>query len=196
MGGSGSGNRNQSGARRRVESCQSIDVREWQRGGYLTEGGFHSKHVGVTIAPGYLTLTYHWTWRDGQTERMSTLVPLTKTACNFGNHRYWFICPSRKCNRRAAILYLAGGRFACRHCHRLAYRTQHENFFDRGLLKAQRIRMKLGGSADMTLPFPPKPKHMQWRKYYRLKDAAQRGEMRSMVGLRAWIDSLKRTVSR
>ena len=158
MGGAGSGNRFQFGARRTVEGCQSIDVRRWMFEGYR-------------IAPG---------------------VSVTTTACNFGSARSWFVCPVQECSRRVARLYLVGGRYACRHCHGLAYRTQHENAYDRGLLKAQRIRMKLGGSANMTLPFPPKPKGMRWRTYHRLEAADAGGTMRWVTGMQAWLDSRKR----
>jgi hypothetical protein len=120
-------------------------------------------------------------------------VTLTTTACNYGGVRYWFVCPEAGCTRRVAKRYQIGGRYACRHCHRLAYRTQHENFFDRGLLKAQRIRMKLGGSANMTLPFPPKPKFMRWSTYYLLANADNGGLMRSIVGLRAWLAARRRS---
>jgi hypothetical protein len=176
---------------RTVESCHSIDVRQWQRKGRLVEGGFQwwltdAWSLMVTVESDCLTLAYHW-----QTEAVRYLVPLIATPCNYGGQRYWFVCPAQGCSRRAAILYLAGGRFAWRYCHRLAYHTQHENAYGRGLLKAQRIREKLGGSGDMTLPFPPKPKGMRWRTYYRLKDADRGGEMRWITGVQAWLDSRK-----
>ena len=158
MGGCGSGNRLQFGARRTVESCDSINVRQWMFEGYR-------------IAPG---------------------VSLTTTACHFGGARQWFVCPAQGCSRRVAKLYWARGRYACRHCHCLAYRTQHENAYGRGLLKAQRIRMKLGGSPNMTLPFPDKPRHMRWRTYYRLMEADLGGAARWITGMQSWLDSHKR----
>lgn len=147
MGGCGSGNRYHFGARRTVESCDSIDVRE----------GFHGGISSVM------------------------------TRCNFGGVRYWFVCPVGDCARRVAKLYRVGGRYACRHCHGLAYRSQHENSHGRGLLKAQRIRTKLGGSANMTLPFPPKPKFMRWATYYRLVAADQGGARRWYAGVQEWL---------
>lgn len=197
MGGSGSGNRSQYG-RRTVESCRSIDVRQYQRLGLLVEGGFQLqwkdgpvRSVWVTIESGCMMLAYDY-WRNGQWENLKYTVPLTNTGCNFGGRRYWFICPAQGCSRRAAILYLVSGYFACRSCHRLAYRMQHVNAGERGLIKAQRIRMKLGGTGNMTLPFPPKPKHMRWTNYYRLRSADQRGNMRWIGGLQAWLDSRRR----
>jgi hypothetical protein len=40
----------------------------------------------------------------------SVFVPLTYTPSNFGGRRPWFVCPSPRCGRRVAILYLADWR--------------------------------------------------------------------------------------
>jgi hypothetical protein len=65
-----------------------------------------------------------------------------------------FVCSvysgSRYCGRRAALLYGAGKLFACRRCYGLAYASQHEGLHHRGLGKAQKIRMQLGGSPNMS----------------------------------------------
>jgi hypothetical protein len=45
---------------------------------------------------------------------------------------------------------------------------------DRALLKAQRIRINLSATGNMTEPFPEKPKGMHWRTYYRLREQEQR----------------------
>lgn len=51
---------------------------------------------------------------------------ITRTACNYGNWRYWFVCPD--CGRRCGILYRSGlyGRYACRKCHDLTYITAQD----------------------------------------------------------------------
>jgi len=71
------------------------------------------------------------------------------------------------CGRQVTKLYHAGRLFACRHCSRLAYASQQESAHFRGLWKAQKIRMRLGGSANMLEDFPEKPKGMHWRTYER-----------------------------
>jgi hypothetical protein len=48
---------------------------------------------------------------------------ITRTACNYGGWRYWFLCPT--CKRRCGLLYRRGYSeyFACRKCHDLTYRS-------------------------------------------------------------------------
>lgn len=48
-------------------------------------------------------------------------IPLTKTKCNYGGMRYWFLCP--KCGRRVGNLYKRplSSLFLCRHCQNLTY---------------------------------------------------------------------------
>jgi hypothetical protein len=96
------------------------------------------------------------------------------------------------CGRRVALLYGAGELFACRRCYRLAYASQHESLRHRGLGKAQKIRMRLGGSANMLDTFPDKPKCMHWRTYERLRSAYNAAEVRSTIGLMRVVDRLQR----
>jgi hypothetical protein len=67
----------------------------------------------------------------------------------------------------------------------LAYRSQSENTDGRGLAQAQAIRRRLGGSANMTLPFPPKPARMHWQTYWRLRREADAAGFRYHVDLLA-----------
>ncbi|HEX2108928.1 MAG TPA: hypothetical protein VHF70_06600 [Rubrobacteraceae bacterium] len=125
---------------------------------------------------------------------MQEPVPLSWTACTFGGERPWFVCPGAGCDRRVAVLYGPGKHFLCRHCYDLVYESQRENAMDRALHKAQSIRKRLGGSANMMEPFPEKPKGMHWKTYERLWWEHHEADMEQLAGLREWLDRLEKTV--
>ena len=115
-------------------------------------------------------------------------------ACNFGGERTWFICPGAGCGRRVAVLYGAGRYFLCRHCYELLYESQRENAMYRAIHKAQSIRKRLGGSANMMKPFPEKPKGMHWSTYGRLWWEHHEAEMEQLAGMREWLDRFDKKV--
>jgi hypothetical protein len=119
-------------------------------------------------------------------------VPLDWTACNFRGKRTWFICPGAKCSRRLALLYGPGRYFLCRHCYDLTYQSQRGNKMYRSLHRAQKIRKQLGGSANMTEPFPEKPKGMHWRTYERLWQEHHEAELEQLSKMRQWLDKLEK----
>lgn len=189
MGGYGSGGYRYN-ARRSVESLLRLDVRRLHRAGLLTPNtpGISTWRRGESVTS---SISYRTT---GTLEgRASALeldysrkgapvkqhLPLEWTPCNYGGSRPWLLCPG--CSRRVAILY--GAPFYCRHCHDLAYESSRESASDRGIRKAQAIRERLRGSANMSLPFPPKPKGMHWETYYRLEDEANVAYYRAMLDL-------------
>jgi hypothetical protein len=101
-------------------------------------------------------------------EDVKETVALEWTPCNFGGERPWFICPGADCGRRVALLYGPGKYFLCRHCYVLRYESQREDKTNRALRRAQKIRKRLEGSANMMEPFPERPKGMHWSTYERL----------------------------
>ena len=110
---------------------------------------------------------------DSEWRPVEQRVPITWTACHLGGRRVWFCCSAyfnnRYWGRRVALLYGAGELFACPRCYGLAYASQQETPMYRGVGRAQKIRIRLGGSANLCEPFPEKPKRMHWRKYIRLR---------------------------
>ncbi len=114
---------------------------------------------------------------------MAESVRIVSVPCRFGGSRPYFICPGVvngvACERRVAKLYGPGRYFLCRHCYRLAHASQSEGEWDRGLRKANKIRMRLGGDPGMAAPFPPRPKGLWRRTYARLCEQAFEAEMRT-----------------
>jgi hypothetical protein len=127
-------------------------------------------------------------------------IAIAWTPCRFGGERPWFICSvyanGDYCGRQVAKLYDAGRLFACRHCYRLAYASQQESARLRGLWKAQKIRMRLGGSASMLDHFPEKPKGMHWLTYERLCRVYGAAQARSTIGLMGFVMRLRRRIYR
>ena len=198
------------GGRTTVESCRSIDVLYWNRLGHLesprrilwawTSNGeqvasvsAETKHHSVALR--YKSRSYGEDWSD-----VDQRVGIEWTACRFGGERPWFVCSVVSngvyCGRRVTKLYCVGRLFACRHCYRLAYTSQQETAHQRGLWKSQKIRMRLGGSANTLEEFPDKPKGMHWRTYGRLRRIHDVAEERSTIGLMGFVERLSRRSSR
>jgi hypothetical protein len=195
------------GGRAICESCTSIDARRWHREGRLRAGqifscswacgGEPSGSISVRTERDAVVLVYRSrSWGATEWKSVEQRVPITWTACHFGGRRPWFVCAvyssGRYCGRRVAVLYGAGELFACRRCYGLAYASQQESAHHRGLGKAQKIRMALGGSANMFDDFPDKPNGMHWRTYERLRRAYDIAEARSTLGLMRSVDRLRR----
>jgi len=175
MGGLGSGR--QYGANC-TEDFRSIDIRRWQRDGYLTLGqtldwqwlqnGKKVAGISVKVETDQLRLIYNYQRHGSDWENLDYPVWLQTTDCHFGGVRYWFTCPATGCGRRVAVLYLGGKIFACRHCYQLAYKSQRETISDRGYRGAGKVRKRLGWEPGIVNPPGNKPKGMHWKTYYRL----------------------------
>jgi hypothetical protein len=209
MGGVGSGNWYRFDKRTTTNECHSIDVRHLHRKCLLTPGHWFTLRwsradretgsirgaVTGSEKPEQVILTYrHRSGSGGEWEDVREPVPLSWTACNFGGARPWFICPGAGCGRRVAVLYGPGRYFLCRHCYDLTYQSQRDNKMYRSLHRAQNIRERLGGSANMMEPFPEKPKGMHWRTYERLWWEHYEAEMTQLTGMREWLDKLEKKV--
>jgi hypothetical protein len=206
VGGTGSGSWYRFSKKTTTEECQSIDVRYLHRNGLLQPGHSFSlrwsqagKQIGsiggVAHDDDRVTFFYrHRRGMGGEWEEVEETVALEWTPCNFGGKRPWFLCPRMGCGRRVAVLYGPGRYFLCRHCYDLSYESQREDKTHRALRRAQKIRERLGGSANMTKPFPERPKGMHWRTYERLFREHHEAEMEQLIGARKWLDKLEKKV--
>lgn len=176
MGGFGSGRRH--GGKSTTSDMRAFDVRRLQRAGLLTPGRDFVWHwtcndesvasIQVRTEVDRLILNYRIQRRGAECQPMEYPVFLEWTPCTLGGRRVWFLCPAKGCGRRVAILF-GGTVFACRHCHKLAYRCQRETDDDRAMRRAETIRRRLGWLPGIDNLEGGKPKWMHWRTFVRLK---------------------------
>lgn len=154
------------GHRAKAEQLQRVDVRLWHRGGYLragrsfswswNRGGEPSGSIGVLVhGPDSLALQYRTGEEDARRDGSQT-IRLAHTACSYGNTRPWFVCPL--CQRRAGLLFMRWGRFACRQCQRVAYSSQSDDELDGMWRKQGKIEARLGTNWQ-------RPRGMHHRSY-------------------------------
>jgi hypothetical protein len=145
---------------------------------------------------GRVTLLYrHRRGLGSEWEDIREPVELAWTACNFGGERPWFVCPGAGCGWRVGILYGPGRYFLCRHCYDVRYESQREDNMRRALRRAQKIRERLGGSANMMEPFPDRPKGMHHHTYMRLFWEHHEAEMKQLVDMRESLDKIEGNLS-
>jgi hypothetical protein len=105
---------------------------EWDTGDRITYGvnleRFNDKGEEQVLA---VFVNYYAEDHTGQKKDINSMFPLVMTPCNFGKHRYWFLCPGivegKFCLRRSAVLYKPPLEecFACRKCWSLSYASQN-----------------------------------------------------------------------
>jgi hypothetical protein len=192
------------------ENCKSVDVLRWHREGRLqagrtftwcwTFGDETSGRVTVHCAPDTVTLVYRIPNSVGELLESLQRISIAWTECSLGGRRPWFVCAGQDpvgCGRRAAKLYLAlGGPFACRRCNGLTYASQRQGLHHRSVDRARKIRIRLGGSADLVGPFPQKPKWMHWCTYELLRQRASEAEMASTRLLAALLKRHRRQIEK
>lgn len=161
-----------------VEDFRQLDIRALQRAGLLDQPGMSGwvwrdgrtgEKIGsirIQVEADQLILHYQTRGAGENWREVTDSVPLDRTPCHFGGDRPWFRCPG--CGSRRAILY-GGSHFRCRKCYALPYASQSEPEYDRLFRRGRKIRQRLGGELGALCPFPPKPKGMHWRTYYRLR---------------------------
>jgi hypothetical protein len=182
-----------------------LDVRRFQRSGALEwrhpfrwQWKGRDDQVDATIdclaAADHVLLEYRARVPGGDWEPMQCRVPLDWTPCNYGGQRVWWRCPTSGCGRRVAVLF--GARlFACRHCHRLAYRSQRETVADRAIRRGEHIRARLGWEPGILNPTGPKPKGMHWRTFDRLEREHYECARRAVDAMMAELEAMHRSAT-
>ena len=89
---------------------------------------------------------------------------------------------------------LFGGPFRCRRCHGLRYSSQYQSRGKPDDGRLQTLRMRLGGSANLLEPFPPRPKHMQAKTYARLRALDLKLLRCLTLGLASDLERLRRRI--
>lgn len=140
-----------------------------------------------------VTLIYRSRSRGEAWEDIRDPIQLDLTKPNFGGVRYWFVCPG--CQKRRKVLY--GRRlYRCRECHRLTYASQYDPFPQQPWKRAHEVRERLGGEAGFSSQFPPKPKGMHWKTYYRLRDEDWQAEHLMCQVMNERLLGIRRRISR
>ena len=163
----------------KAEQLQRVEIGSWHRGGFLRAGcsftwSWHradelTGSIGVRVHGADSLALQYMVGSEDQRRDGSQTIRLSQTPCNYGDARPWFVCPV--CQRRAGVLYLRAGRFACRHCQRVSYSSQSCDTLDRMWRKQSRLEARLGEHWT-------RPKGMRYRTYEAILDALDDCEVR------------------
>ena len=153
MGGIGSG-RHWPKKKNLITDCRKLDVLELNRAGALKAGTIGSmswsddedSHVSFSCDPDRLHLSYHGHFFTDEITQDLHIIPLVWSACRYGSKRPYFRCTGHKCNNMVEHLYSHGEALVCRFCLNLAYPCQNESKGDRAARRANKVRIRLGGS--------------------------------------------------
>ena len=102
-----------------------------------------------------------------------------------GGRRAMYVCPL--CARRSAKLYWRAGRFACRKCQRLRYRSQSLDGVQRQHLAIHKMLRKLNGNAEPnTWGDFERPQRMHRKSFERIADRIEARRQRLGGACMAW----------
>ncbi|MEP6342233.1 MAG: hypothetical protein ABJ275_02880 [Maricaulaceae bacterium] len=154
------------GELRHLDGLLRLDISELRKKGVLSNHTPCSMEIarnGETVGVMKLQASHDFLMVSGASNfNINQHIPLTQTPCNYGGSRKWFLCPD--CDRRVGVLYYQT-QFKCRHCTNLYYESQYKPESSRLFSKARKIRRDLGGSENMSEPFPERPKGMHVNTY-------------------------------
>ena len=173
MGGWGSGGQNKT--HYPVESWRRFRIDSFAFADHIRYDKYaHCKSV-IKVPAGNTHILYHTAVKCADLYEYGGYHPLELsrvTNIDGRSQRVYFLCPC--CDRRVRYLYMGfDGRYKCRTCSKLNYKSQQVSGMEEMRLKMRRIvEEKLGyygWEVDFDciadLPTPPKPAYMRWEKY-------------------------------
>jgi len=195
MGGSGSGCWCRWDARETTSNQKQIDIRWLRKQNYLRPGisgslswssrGEITGTIDFRMEENNMILNYRQRPYDGEWEDIEQVVPITKTPCNYGGYRKWFLCP--RCWKRVGVLYGVQKYFLCRRCYNLTYESSNASPLQRIFDKARKLREKLGGQPGLMEPIADRPKRMHHKTYNRIvADIYRLEEMGNLGAYEKW----------
>lgn len=173
MGGYGSGGTNKT--HYQVENRRAFRVDSFAFADHIRHDKYAYCKSIIKVPAGRTHIRYHTAVKCADLYERGGYTPLELSrVSNIDGHsqRVYFLCPG--CKRRVRYLYARlDGRFRCRVCARLNYKSQQVSGMEEMRLKMGRIVVgKLGYDrwfedcdCIADLPRPPKPPYMRWDKY-------------------------------
>lgn len=149
-----------------------LDVRQLQRAGILGNSW-------VTLRPSLMwprieqmRVGRYLIQLELRNQAVHQQIRVSWTRCNLGGARPWLHCPY--CQRRVAILVRALAGYCCRNCAgNPVYASQCKSTRARQRFEACKLRLRVGGFASLSEPFPERPRGMHLRTYERLRSRAE-----------------------
>ena len=173
-----------------VERTRSININDLRRAGYTgtppTNWRVHRiKLVRAGIRP--------QNCNEDAITLDNQVLHITHLPWHYGGQRAYFFCD---CGRTVGKLFAPFGYpWRCRHCHGLTYTTRQAAPRYRLILKAQKIRERLGGDLGVTNAFPDRPKGMHRQRYDRLRAVQDQAVGSSLAMLTPLIERAKDTMN-
>ncbi len=145
-----------------------LDVRELRRKGLFSGDWVSFRPMLRWPAIALVRVVRYAILLDLRGHTIPQRIRVSWTKVHFGGERPWFRCPH--CEKRVARLYNGLGGYFCRRCvGNPIYASQALSAQARPHFQACKLRLRLGGEASPTEPFPDRPRRMHRRTYERRK---------------------------
>jgi hypothetical protein len=152
-----------------------LDIRFLRRNGFFGDGWVT---VGATMKWPHIAQMRIARYRlilDLRGHSVPQQICVSWTRVHLGGERPWMHCPH--CQTRVAKLYAGLGGYFCRACiGNPPYASQKLSAQGRAHFQACKLRLQLDGQAQLSMPFPERPRNMHQRTYDRLKHEGMRRE--------------------